>query len=141
METIFSACGSAAMLGWLLLIGLPRWRWTQVVSGAIIPIVIAVVYLVLVVRYLPGASGGFGSLAEVSLLFSHPPALLAGWVHYLAFDLFIGAWEVRDAARHRVPHLLVVPCLVMTFLLGPIGLLAYLGLRTWKAGTPVPDAA
>ena len=46
-------------------------------------------------------------------------------MHYLAFDLFIGSWEVRDARRHGVPHVLVIPCLLMTFLLGPIGLLAY----------------
>jgi len=65
--------------------------------------------------------------------------VLAPRWHYFAFDLFIGSWEVRDAARHQVPHLLVVPCLILTFMLGPIGLLGYLGLRTWKAGTPVPD--
>ena len=105
-----------------------------------IPLGIAAVYLVLIARYMPGSSGGFGSLVEVAQLFSQPGLLLAGWVHYLAFDLFIGAWEVRDAARHRVPHLLVIPCLIMTFLLGPIGLLAYVALRTWKAGTPVPEA-
>ena len=51
--------------------------------------------------------------------------LLAGWVHYLAFDLFIGAWETRDAMARRVPRLLLAPCLVMTFMLGPIGLLCY----------------
>ncbi len=55
--------------------------------------------------------------------------LLAGWLHYLAFDLFVGAWEVRDASTHGVPHVLVVPCLLLTFLLGPIGLLAYHAVR------------
>ncbi len=140
METVFSVCSTAAALGWLLLIVLPRMRWTQVVAGTLIPLGIAAVYLVLIARYMSGSSGGFGSLSEVAQLFSQPGLLLAGWVHYLAFDLFIGAWEVRDAARHGVPHLLVIPCLIMTFLLGPIGLLAYGGLRTWKAGTPVPEA-
>ena len=53
-------------------------------------------------------------------------------MHYLVFDLFIGAWQTRDAARHGIPHGLVVPCLVLTFLLGPIGLLLYLALRTWR---------
>jgi hypothetical protein len=59
--------------------------------------------------------------------------LLAGWVHYMAFDLFIGAWETRDARRAGVPHLMVVPCLILTFMLGPIGLLVYLALRAWRA--------
>jgi hypothetical protein len=73
--------------------------------------------------------GGFGSLSQVSQLFQNPYKLLAGWIHYLAFDLFVGSWEVRDAQRLGIHHLLVVPCLALTFLLGPIGLLLYLALR------------
>ena len=79
----------------------------------------------LVVATLPGAEGGFSSLAGVSALFDDPWALLAGWTHYLAFDLFIGGWEVRDAQQRGVRHLLVVPALVLTFLLragGPAAL-------------------
>jgi len=55
--------------------------------------------------------------------------LLAGWTHYLPFDLVHRWWEARDAQRRGVPHLLVVPALVLTFLLGPAGLLLYLGIR------------
>jgi hypothetical protein len=138
VEQIFSACSALAVLGWVLLILAPRWRATHVISGAAIPLAIAVVYLVLIVRYMPGTTGGFGSLAEVAALFDTPGLLLAGWVHYLAFDLFIGSWEVRDAQRQRVPHLLLVPCLLLTFLLGPIGLLGYLLVRAWWAGSLVP---
>jgi hypothetical protein len=137
METMFSASGAAAGVGWLLLIFAPGWRTTRIVAGALIPLAIALLYLVLIVRFMPGAQGGFGSLSEVGALFSQPELLLAGWVHYLAFDLFIGAWQVRDAGRHGVAHALVIPCLIMTFLLGPIGLLAYFGVRAWKAGVVV----
>ena len=63
------------------------------------------------------------------------------WLSPILSEHFALRFEVRDAQRHRVPHLLVIPCLIMTFMLGPIGLLAYTALRTWKAGTPVPDAA
>ena len=73
--------------------------------------------------------GDFNSLAGVAQLFQNPKALLAGWIHYLAFDLFIGSWEVRDAGRAGLHHLLVVPCLVLTFLFGPVGLLLYFALR------------
>ena len=52
--------------------------------------------------------------------------LLAGWVQYLAFDLFIGAWQVRDARTQGISHLLVIPCLLLTFLFGPAGLLHFL---------------
>jgi hypothetical protein len=90
---------------------------------------------VLIVQHFGRSDGGFGSLAEVTRLFANPAMLLAGWLHYLAFDLFLGAWEVRDAQRHGVPHLLVVPCLLLTFLLGPIGLLSYMVIRMRWAGT------
>ncbi len=130
LEKIFSACGMVAMLGWLLLIFVPRWKWTaRLIAVCLLPLALAVVYLVLVVTHFGQSEGGFGSLAEVSLLFRNPHNLLAGWIHYLAFDLFIGAWEVRDAQKVGLHHLLVVPCLVLTFLLGPIGLLLYFVLR------------
>ena len=75
----------------------------------VVPSLLAVVYVVLVAATLPRSEGGFSSLAGVSALFDNPWALLAGWTHYLAFDLFIGGWEVRDAQRRGIPHLLVVP--------------------------------
>ncbi len=129
-EQLFSLCGALVLPGWLLLVFLPRWRWTaRLVCPVVIPLLLAAVYLWLVATTLGRTPGGFGSLAEVSLLFQNPRALLAGWIHYLAFDLFIGAWEVRDAQRVGVRHLLVVPCLVLTFLLGPVGLLLYFALR------------
>ncbi len=81
-----------------------------------------------------GAQERAGSLDALARLFADRRALLAGWVHHLALDLFIGAFEVRDARRLGIPHLLVVPCLVLTFLPGPIGLLAYLGLRAANGG-------
>jgi hypothetical protein len=69
----------------------------------------------------------------VRALFENPWLLLAGWTHYLAFDLFIGGWEVRDAQRRGIPHLLVVPALVLTFLFGPAGLLLYLAISLRRA--------
>ncbi len=132
LETIFSACSTLAVVGWALLVFLPRQRQAHLVAAAAIPLAISVVYLVLIAQHLGGSEGGFGSLSDVAQLFSNPALLLAGWVHYLAFDLFIGAWEVRDAHRHGIAHLLVVPCLVLTFMLGPIGLLGYWALRTWR---------
>lgn len=129
-EQIFSLCGMLVLPGWLLLVFLPRWKWTaRLVCPVVIPLVLACVYLWLIVTTFGRTPGGFGSLAEVSLLFQNPRALLAGWIHYLAFDLFIGSWEVRDAQRVGIHPLLVVPCLVLTFLFGPIGLLLYFILR------------
>jgi hypothetical protein len=135
VETVFSICSTLAVAGWVLLIALPRHRLAHLVASVVIPLAIAGVYLVLIVQHFGRSDGGFGSLAEVTRLFANPAMLLAGWLHYLAFDLFLGAWEVRDAQRHGVPHLLVVPCLLLTFLLGPIGLLSYMVIRMRWAGT------
>ena len=99
------------------------------VAAVGLPLTLAVVYAVVLGQHWGEGQGGFGSLREVGMLFANPFALLAGWVHYLAFDLFIGAWEVRDAQKHQVPHLAVVPCLLLTFLFGPAGLLLYFVLR------------
>ena len=132
LEQIFSMASVLAMIGWLILAILPRQPIAQIVSGVIIPLVLSIGYLFLIVQNLRGAEGGFGSLAHVAALFLKPELLLAGWIHYLAFDLFIGAWETRDAQRHGIPHLVVIPCLLMTFMLGPIGLLFYFAIRTAK---------
>ena len=129
-EKLFSICGTLVLPGWLLLVFAPRWKWTaRFVCAVLIPLLLALVYLYLVATHLRGSEGGFGSLAEVAKLFENPYNLLAGWVHYLAFDLFVGSWEVRDAQSVGLNHLLVIPCLVLTFLLGPVGLLLYFALR------------
>ncbi len=129
-ETLFSICNTAVLPGWLLLVVAPRWKWTKIIiNSCLLPLLLAVVYLFLIVAHFGQTEGGFGSLADVAKLFQNPHILLAGWIHYLAFDLFVGSWEVRDAERHRINHLLVIPCLILTFLLGPIGLLLYFILR------------
>lgn len=139
-ETLFSICNLLVVPGWLLLIFAPRWKWSaRIIAGIVIPLLLAAVYLSLVVTHFGKSEGGFGSLEQVSQLFRNPYNLLAGWVHYLAFDLFIGSWEVRDARRLGVHHLLVVPCLLLTFLLGPIGLLLYFGLRLARKRRVIVD--
>ena len=132
-DVIFSICNTAVLPGWLLLAILPRWKWTaRLIASVIIPALLGLVYLYLVLTHFGGTEGGFGSLSQVQQLFQNPAMLLAGWIHYLAFDLFIGSWEVRDAQRLGLNHLLVIPCLALTFLFGPAGLLLYFLIR-WAA--------
>ena len=133
-EQLFSILNLIAVAAWLPLVFLPRVRWTTTVLPVAMPLLLAVIYLVLVAATLPGSQGGFSSLAGVKALFDNPWALLAGWTHYLAFDLFIGGWEVRDAQRRGIPHLFIVPALVLTFLLGPVGLLLYVATRWLASG-------
>jgi hypothetical protein len=137
-EHLFSILNLIAVAAWLPLVFLPRVRWTTTVLPVAMPLLLAVIYLVLVAATLPGSEGGFSSLSGVKALFDNPWALLAGWTHYLAFDLFIGGWEVRDAQRRGIPHLLIVPALVLTFLLGPVGLLLYVAIRKFAGGRGAP---
>ena len=132
LEQYFSLASILAFVGWLILIVLPKRPIAVLVAGVFLPLLLSLMYLYFIAFNMNGAEGGFGSLADVATLFSKPELLLAGWIHYLAFDLFIGAWEIRDSQRHQIPHLVVIPCLVMTFLLGPIGLLFYFLIRTAK---------
>ena len=135
LELLFKVVNSTALVGWLLIAVLPRWRPSaRLIAPIVVPFALAVVYAVLLLPRFASADGGFDSLAGVGQLFDVPELLLAGWIHYLAFDLFLGAWEVRDAQRHGVPHLFVLPCLALTFMLGPSGLAAYLVVRARKAG-------
>ncbi|MGI9629092.1 MAG: ABA4-like family protein [Longimicrobiales bacterium] len=133
-ERLFSLGNLAVLPGWLVLVFLPRWKWgAAFLVGGLIPLLLGTCYVFLFFPNFGSADGGFGSIDEVRELFANDAILTAGWLHYLAFDLFIGAWIVRDARPRGIPHLAVVPCLPLTFMFGPTGLVAYLVLRWgWK---------
>ena len=130
-ETIFSIASTIALLSWLILAVAPRWSWTRkiILSGAI-PLLFSIAYLVLIIMFWGQTDGNFSSLGGVMKLFTNEWAVLAGWIHYLAFDLFVGSWEVKDAQEKGVSHWLVLPCLFLTFMFGPIGFLLYHIIRS-----------
>ena len=137
---LFSIASAAATIGWALLILLPGRRWASMTAGAVVPGSLAALYVAVIAANFWGADGGFGSLDEVARLFGDPWLLLAGWVHYLAFDLLIGTWEARDARTRGVPHRALIPCLIGTFLFGPAGWLLYLGARRIYSNGTVTSA-
>jgi hypothetical protein len=127
---LFQFTGPLAMLGWLGLTLAPLApRLAEAVAALVIPVLMSIAYTGLILVQWSDAPGGFDSLANVMALFSNPAVALAGWVHYLAFDLFVGAWITRTARAEAIPHLLILPCLVLTFLFGPAGFLAFTALR------------
>ena len=129
-DAVFPAATLAAMAGWIALALSPLApRWLVPLGGVAVPVALSGLYLVVAAVALPGAAGGFGSLPDVLALFAQPGPALAGWVHFLAFDLLVGGWAVREARRRGVPHWALLPCLLLTFMLGPVGLLAFLLLR------------
>jgi hypothetical protein len=135
-ETLFSMANLMAISGWLLLILAGRVRSVgTLITGAIIPLLFALAYTALVVTNWGNSQGGFGSISQVRELFSNDWLLLAGWVHYLAFDLFVGSWQVQDARKYRIPHLALIPSLILTFLFGPAGFLIYMLIRLPRSRT------
>ena len=106
---------------------------SDLVTGTVVPVAFAVLYAVVIAQHLGRGEGNFNSLAGVAALFANPWNLLAGWVHYLAFDLLTGVWETRDAAKRGIPHWMVIPCLLLTFMLGPAGWLLYQGVRKLRS--------
>ena len=146
-DGLFRVCGMLAMLGWLCLLSTPLWpkRYRETVPrliGAIvIPALIAVVYTGVIVTHWAGHPGGFNSLDAVMQLFTDRWLVVAGWVHYLAFDLFIGGWELAESRQRGIPHLLLVPFLLLTFFFGPIGFLSFLAVRSFfRKSKPVVTA-
>jgi len=126
---IFAYSNILVMPAWALLVLLPKWRWTRVVAAYLTPALLAAAWILITVNHFTPAGGGFGSLAQVTEMLRDPWFVVAGWQHALILDLFIGAWEVRDAQRLGIPHGFVIPCLILTFLAGPVGLIAYFVVR------------
>lgn len=132
-EQIFSVANMIVLPFWLLLAIAPRWQpGSHVLAPVVAPALLAIAYAIALLPQL-GGDGGFGSLADLRVAFSNDLVLLAGWIHYLAFDLFVGSWEARDAQRVGIPQWALIPCLFLTLMLGPVGLLTYYALRVgWK---------
>lgn len=128
-DSAFLIANGTALSAWLLLLVLPKSDRIHRLTGTSVPIALSATYALLVALFLGRSPGGFDSLRGVALLFTNPWMLLAGWIHYLAFDLLMGTWEARDAAERGVPRWVLTPCLVLTFLLGPAGWLLYRTVR------------
>ncbi len=131
LETLFKVANYAIIPFWLLLIIAPRWSWTQrLVHGPVVLLLLTPIYAYMLFGYGQAPEGmEFRSLYGVMVGFSVPHIVVAGWIHYLIFDLFVGAWITRDSQRRGVSHFLVIPCVIATLMIGPIGLLFYVLVR------------
>ena len=138
-DALFSIFNPLALVGWVALLAYPfAPRVIGVLAGLVIPGLLSLAYTVLILVHWSGAPGGYDSLANVMALFTDPGIALAGWAHYLAFDLFLGTWAARMGREHGVPHVLIIPCLLLTFLFGPVGFvltLLLVGLSRLRSGT------
>lgn len=139
-ERLFAAANALALLGWLAVaagLAFPAVRRTTgILARLVVPLLLALAYVALVAHGLAAGGGGkvdFGSIAGVRAIFAKDLGVVAGWIHYLAFDLLVGTWIARAGITDRVPRLALAPCLLLTFLAGPAGWLLFvlvrLGLR------------
>lgn len=130
LELIFSFANTTALLCWIFLFVLYHKKWVYKWLFSLVMTFLAVVYLFFILKGIGGdADGGFDTLANVKKLFSKDEAVLAGWIHYLVFDLFVGMWICYDADLRGINRWILLPCLLLTFLLGPTGLLLYFIIR------------
>ena len=131
---IFSLANTTALLMWILMIFLPKWKATRfLIDFKVIPILLSIGYVVYIIQaMLIGGAMDFGSLESVMDLFTEENAVLAGWIHYLAFDLLVGMWILNQNQKLGVHHLLLVPCLIGTFMFGPIGFLLFMVIKSIK---------
>jgi hypothetical protein len=136
---IFSLANPFALLGWIVLVAaivLKRPWWRDVIAGIVWPLLLSALYIAALAVGWGATGGNFSSLAGVRQLFAGDWTLLAGWVHYLAFDLFIGAWIAAQADKVGLSRLFLIPVLPLTFLFGPMGFFLFIVLRRAFAAAP-----
>ena len=131
LDQAFAIANNVALLGWLMLIFIPHRKFTNyALHAGILMALFGIAYSALIFQGFGEAEGGgFGSIDQVRALFASDAGLLAGWIHYLAFDLFVGAWITRDARKQGIRHWIIVLPLIATFMLGPLGFLLYFLIR------------
>lgn len=143
MNTLFSLSSFLTLPFWVLMIILPRWRWTQRIMNSPLSIVApAVLYALLVLpsiaSVLPAVLNP--SLAGIRELLGSEAGATIAWVHFLAFDVFVGRWAYLNSRERQISALLMAPILFFTLMLGPIGLLLYLAARTLVPNQQVAQA-
>lgn len=132
-STIFSFGNSFVILGWILLVFLPDWKNTQAVILNGIVVFFAILYSYLIGKDIGNFDpNSFSTLANVKILFQNDDAVAAGWLHYLAFDLFVGAYIVRDSRKLAISRWIYTPILPFAFMFGPVGYLLFFIIKTIK---------
>ncbi len=132
---VFSIVGIIAMPMWILMIFLPNWRVTKfLMNFKVIPLVLSLVYVCYIFKAMQMGEGtvDFGSFTSVMAMFTEENAVLAGWVHYLVFDLLVGIWMLSKNEELKMNQFIMAPCLLGTFMFGPVGFLLFMIIKTIK---------
>lgn len=132
--TIFSNLSLIVVPMWLLLVFAPNWKYTRLlINLKLVPMLLAFIYAIFIVKALwTNGMMDFGNLATVMELFKDEGNVLAGWIHYLAFDLFLGIWMVEKNVKLKIHQALMAPILIATLMFGPIGFLCFMFVKFYR---------
>ncbi|WP_127844128.1 ABA4-like family protein [Psychroflexus aestuariivivens] len=129
---VFQIVNTIVIPAWLILIFFPGKSWRNPVIYCF-SMAMAVVYLVYVIQGFGDMDmESFSKLEGIKAMFSSDEAVLTGWVHYLVFDLLVGNWILNQSRKHGLNHFLIIPCLLLCFMFGPVGFLLYSILKVSK---------
>ena len=131
---VFSIANMLVLPMWLLLIIAPKWKITRFLTDyKVIPLLLAVTYgFYVITGLLKTGLPDFSDLKSVMELFTKEKAVLTGWIHYLAFDLLVGMWIVNENRTLGIHKGIMVPCLLGTFMFGPLGFLLFMLTKFFK---------
>lgn len=139
-DSLFSMSSTLALAGWIGLLVFYQTTWIgKVLTGSIVAILCVFYTWLIATNLAVFEAESFSSLDHIASLFKSREALLAGWIHYLAFDLLTGIYMVNNARLHGIGFWPLLPCLFFTFVLGPFGLLLYILLRWFQTGKYFTD--
>jgi hypothetical protein len=132
METLFQISGLFVLPFWFLMIVAPNWKLTlRLLKSPLVIIAPVIAYVILVLpqigALLPKVMGP--KLPEIASLLGTPEGATIAWMHFLAFDLFVGRWAYLDSRERGISAWLMAPILFFILMLGPFGFLLYMIAR------------
>ena len=140
IETLYMWVNLGVLPFWLMIIVFPRSHLCKYLVTSIFPFfILSGAYIFVLYRsYLLGYdfTGNFSlylGLDELSRLFDSHLYLMIFWTHFVAINLFIGGWIVKDAQKFYINKILLAIPLIITYLIGPIGLFIYWIIRIFYA--------
>ena len=135
LENIYLFANWGVVPFWLLLILMPNHSITKIFCHSILaPLLLAIAYvfvarqIILDGNILEGFKLYIG-LDGLEEIYSNDSLRLVFWLHFLAISLFIGSWIARDCQRYMVPKILSIPCIIITYFAGPVGIVVYWFIR------------
>jgi hypothetical protein len=134
LSNLYKLVNVVAAIGWVILIFLPNWNLADsaIKYGIVVGLSVFYIYILFIRKDIKNEvypKGNFTSLEGVINLFKNPRNLLAGWVHYLAFDLMLGIYIKTQANEIGMSHFLQIPCFILAFMMGPVGYLLFVILQ------------